>query len=134
MEVPTAPEATIEEVTETYIDQGVASQHVVMSSEPIEQLANNGSDDATGLSILPVSPFLPVAVSMLHYPFLLDVASMCSLLFTSCHCFESLYGQIGLSHDKTKYPDRESLLISVFVNQTSLQMVTSSMTHCQNFS
>ena len=28
--------------------------------------------------------------------------------FTNCSCFDSLYGQIGLSRDKIKYPDRES--------------------------
>ena len=55
---------------------------------------------------------------------------MHSLLFTSCCCFDSLY---GLSHDETKYQDRKSSEILAFVNQTSLQMVTSSMTHCQYF-
>ena len=29
-------------------------------------------------------------------------------VYKKCSCFDSLYGQIGLSRDKIKYPDRES--------------------------
>ena len=70
---------------------------------------------------------------MLHYPFLLDVASMRSSLFTNYRCFDNLYGQIGLSHDETKFPDSKFPGILVLVNQTSLQMGTSSITHRQYF-
>ena len=65
----------------------------------------------------------------------LEVKSMCtgSSLFTNCRHFYSLYGQIDLSHDKTKYPYREFLEITVFVNQASLQMMTSSFSHRQHF-
>ena len=59
-------------------------------------------------NILWINPFFPDAASMLYYTFLLDVASLRSSLFTNSHCFDSLYGQIGLSHDKTKFPDRKS--------------------------
>ena len=71
-------------------------------------------------AMLHVNPFL------LDYPFSSDVASMRSLLFTNCSWFDtdSLYGQIGLSHDKT---------LPVFVNEISLQMATSSITHRQYF-
>ena len=58
---------------------------------------------------------------------------MRSSLFTNCLCFDSLYGQIGLSHDKTKFPDREFLGFPVLVNQVLLQMATSKMTHFQYF-
>ena len=70
---------------------------------------------------------------MLQYPFLPDVASMHSSLFTNYRCFDNLYGQIGLSHDKTKFPDRKFPGILVLVNQTSLQMGNSSMTNGQYF-
>ena len=70
---------------------------------------------------------------MLHYPFLPDVASMCSSLFTNYRCFDSLYRQNGLTHDKTKFPDRKFPGFPVLVNQASLQMATSKMTHCQYF-
>ena len=79
------------------------------------------------------NPFLPDAASTLHYPFLPDVASMRSLLFTNYCCFDSLYGQNGLSHDKTKFPDRKFPGFPVLVNQASLQMATSNMTHRQYF-
>ena len=70
---------------------------------------------------------------MLHYPFLPDVASMCSSLFTNYCCFDSLYGQIGLIHNKTKFPDRKFPGNPVLVNLTLLQMATSTMTHHQYF-
>ena len=70
---------------------------------------------------------------MLHYPFLPDVESMRSSLFTNCHCFDSLYGQIGVSHDHTKFPDRKFLGFPVLANQALLQMATSKMTHRQYF-
>ena len=58
---------------------------------------------------------------------------MGSSLFTNYRCFDSLYGQNGLSHDKTKFPDRKFPGLSVIVNQVSLQMATSNMAHCQYF-
>ena len=48
-------------------------------------------------------------------------------------CFDSLYGQNGLSHDETKFLDRKFQGFLVLVNQASLQMATSNMTHCQYF-
>ena len=84
-------------------------------------------------SLKGLNPFLPDAASTLHYPFLPDVASMRSSLFTDYICFDSLYGQIGLSHDETKFPDSKFPGFPVLVNQASLQMLTSNMTHCQYF-
>ena len=70
---------------------------------------------------------------MLHYPFLPDVASTRSSLFTNYRCFDTLYGQNGLSHEETKFPDRKFPGFPVLVNQASLQMTTSNMTHRQYF-
>ena len=52
------------------------------------------------------------------------------LLFTNYRCFDR---QIGLSNDKTKFSNRKLPGVRVLVNQTSLQMATSSKTHRQYF-
>ena len=82
--------------------------------------------------------FLPDAVSTMHCPFLLDFTSMRSSLFTNCHCFDSLYGQIGLSHDETKYidlgiPGNSSLCQSNLITNGDFQHDTSPVFSC-NFS
>ena len=58
---------------------------------------------------------------------------MRSSLLTNYRCFYSLYGQIGLSHDKTKFPDRKFPGFPGLVKKVSLQMATFNMTHRQYF-
>ena len=74
--------------------------------------------------------FLPDVVSTMHCPFLPDFASMRSSLFTDCCCFDSLYAQIGLSHDETKYtdlgiPGNSSLCQSNLITNSDFQHDTS---------